>query len=186
MKCFLRVVIGAILLGSVGAQAFDPYGESRDIWRWGFELEQFKGGDSDLGTQGAMLGLHSSIYPFSYHRISIGTSLYLGTAHGGDTSRDNLAYGGLTLGAETTLLRLFELNLKALIGYGYGTSPQVTGQSVAIQPTLAAGLVLVNGWRASFVFGYLMMPSANGFTSRTYGIRLERKIETTGTQGLNY
>lgn len=156
--------------------------------RYGIEFQQFKGGNSDSGTQGGMIGIRDSAYLMDWKKLHLGAAVYFGTPHGGDLSRDNLLYGGLIAGVDTTVSRIFELSLDALIGYGYGNSniSQIAGQSVAIQPTASAGFVLVRGWRASFSMGYLSMPSANGFSGQTFGIRLERKTESSPSYGLDH
>jgi len=170
------------------AEAEDFYNGDATASSVGFEFEQFKGGESPIGTQGAMLGIRDSSYIMHSHHVSLGGAIYFGTPHGGDLARDNLLYGGLVSSIDMSVFHIFNLSFSVLAGYGYGNSniSGGAGQSIVLQPSVSVGFVLINGYRASFTMGHVYMPNASGFSGRTYGIRIEQKSESYPAVGVDY
>ncbi len=160
------------LLGSVGSLQAEDFSRSKS----GLEISSFRGGNSI--TQGFMLGGRSVRY-FPGTRVNFGVQFDAGSSHGGALDRDNLAYGGLSLGYDGTLAQVFTYDLSVLWGYGFGRVDAIglSGHSMTLLPAVGLGLKMVGGYRATFFAGYLYVPSASGFSNFTFGVRLEQKEE---------
>lgn len=159
-------------------------GETPVQGKSGLEVQSF--GDGPTISRGMMLGFRSSRY-IQRSQVSLGLEALAGSSHGGRLDQDNLTYGGITLGYDGTFATIFNYDLSMLVGYGYGRvdSLGIGGVSFTAQPTLALGLTLIEGYRASFAVGYLYMPSTSGFSHFTFGIRLEQKSDSYN-QGVSY
>jgi len=176
------------LLSQMGQNAYaEGYsgGKSRSVARSGIQVQRFKGGSTDSGTQGLMLGFRTSTY--LYKGFSLGLEVMAGAAQDGSIVDNNLLYSGVTLGWDQTFFKIFTYELNFLVGYGYGKSTKldVSGDGLALQPQAGIGFVLVNGYRVSFLPGYLYMPRTNGFSGFTFSIRFDRKAENPPTKPVN-
>lgn len=145
--------------------------------KWGLEAQKLQNrGDNDAGFT---LGVRHSMYlgDALKNNLYVGYNLNVGSAKGGRINDDNITYGGLLLGADGASMQTVTYDLSTMVGYAYGSaaSRELTGHSIALQPTLSVGLMLREGYRASFAAGYLYMPSAPEFSTLTFGIRIERK-----------
>lgn len=130
-------------------------------------------GQNDAGYT---LGMRNSRY-FNNSKFYIGLEANLGTATGKRFESDHLAYGGLALGTDGVIQGAITWDLSTLVGYGFGAVTNgPSAHSAVIQPTLSLGLLLHSGYRASFSAGYMVMPSASGFSTFTFGIRIENRF----------
>lgn len=129
-------------------------------------------GQNDAGYT---LGMRSSRY-FNNSKFYYGLEANLGTATGRRLESDHIAYGGLALGTDGVIQGAITYDLSTLVGYGFGSVTNgLSAHSATIQPTLSLGLLLHSGYRASFAAGYMFMPSAPGYSTFTFGIRIESK-----------
>lgn len=137
--------------------------------RSGVELQGFS--DPYSFVRGGMLGVHSAAYLTETNAYA-GFSMMMGSANGGRLESDNLALSGGVIGYDTTFSRIFHVEAQALAGYGFGSF----GKGVVVQPSVGAGFVMVNGWRAVFSIGYM----AGGPGGWTFGFKLDRKTDGYG------
>ncbi|NBX93339.1 MAG: hypothetical protein EBQ85_08935 [Proteobacteria bacterium] len=184
----LSVCLLSIILSLVSVLAFaESYSttDNRTIIRSGFQVQRFKGGNTDSGTQGLMVGYRSSRY--LYKGFSLGIEAVAGAPQDGSIVDNNVFYTGLTLGWDQSFLKILTYEFDVLVGYGYGKSDNlgVSGDGFTIQPQVGLGFVLVNGYRLSFLPGYLYMPRTNGFSGFTFSLRLDRKAESLPGKAVN-
>jgi len=181
--------IGALWFLSQWVQpAYAEYYQSsgdKSVGRWGVQVQRFKGGNTDSGTQGLMLGFRTSRY--LYKGLSLGLEAVAGAPEDGSIVDNNILYTGLTLGWDQSFFKIFTYELNILVGYGYGKSSNlgVSGDGFTIQPQVGLGFVLVNGYRVTFAPGYLYMPRTNGFSGFTFSIRFDRKSEDGPSKPVN-
>ena len=186
---WISVSVGLLgLLSQMSQPAYAEYyssGKNRPVARSGLQVQRFKGGNTDSGTQGLMLGYRSSRY--LYKGFSLGLEAIAGAPQDGSVVDNNILYGGLTLGWDQTFFKIFTYELNFLVGYGYGKSSNLgaSGDGLALQPQVGLGFVLINGYRVSFNPGYLYMPRTNGCIGFTFSIRFDRKAETPPTKPVN-
>jgi len=180
-KFWISFFIG--MLGLLSQMSQPAYGEhysglrSRPVARSGIQVQRFRGGNTDSGTQGLMVGLRTSRY--LYKGLSMGFEVVAGAPEDGSVVDNNLLYTGFTLGWDQSFFKIFTYELNFLVGYGYGKSNNlgVSGDGLALQPQAGIGFVLINGYRISFLPGYLYMPRTNGFSGFTFSLRFDRKVE---------
>lgn len=158
---------------------------SKSTSRTGIQFQRFRGGNTDSGTQGLMIGLRSSRY--LYKGFSLGLEVVAGAPEDGSIVDNNLLYTGLTLGWDQTFFKIFTYEFNVLLGYGYGKSANLNanGDGFTVQPQVGLGFTLVNGYRLTFAPGYLYMPRTNGFSGFTFSLRLDRKSESAPAKPVN-
>ncbi|NDD04894.1 MAG: hypothetical protein EB078_08310, partial [Proteobacteria bacterium] len=133
----LSVCLLSIILSLVSVLAFaESYSttDNRTIIRSGFQVQRFKGGNTDSGTQGLMVGYRSSRY--LYKGFSLGIEAVAGAPQDGSIVDNNVFYTGLTLGWDQSFLKILTYEFDVLVGYGYGKSDNlgVSGDGFTIQP----------------------------------------------------
>jgi hypothetical protein len=129
-------------------------------------------GQNDAGYT---VGMRNSSY-FTDSKFYYGLEANMGTSTGKRFESDHIAYGGLAFGTDGVLQGAVTYDLSTLLGYGFGSVTNgISAHSAVIQPTLSLGLLLHSGYRASFAAGYMYMPGAQGFSTFTFGIRIEHK-----------
>lgn len=186
---WISFTVGVLgLLSQMNQPAYGEYyssGKNRPVARSGIQVQRFKGGNTDSGTQGLMLGYRTSRY--LYKGFSLGVEAVAGAPQDGSVVDNNILYGGLSLGWDQTFFKIFTYELNFLVGYGYGKSNNLgaSGDGLALQPQVGIGFVLVNGYRVAFSPGYLYMPRTNGFSGFTFSIRFDRKAEDPPTKPVN-
>ncbi len=171
------LVISVFAMVSSTSQADDIFG---DRSKWGISADRLQNGNS--GEYGVLLGFRDVGY-FQNSPAYLGLEAHSGTDRGGTIGQDNLTYAGLSIGFDGNYFRTISYDFNCLLGYGFGNVGRYlqSGQSVTIQPQVALGLIMISGYRASFTASHLFMPAANGFSTWMFGIRLDRKITTTGS-----
>lgn len=186
-KSFVLQIFATLLLVSQFSLADDYFTTgSTTRSRFGFEYLRFKGGGSDSGTQGSMIGLRSSYY-INKSEVSLGYQVNFGSIRDAAVADNNLVYGGLTLGYDKSFAKILFYDLNLLLGYGYGriASENISTQGFAIQPSIGIGFILVSGYRVSFNPGYFYMPNSRGLSGLNFGIRLERKTDSQQSRGVD-
>jgi hypothetical protein len=100
-----------------------------------------------------------------------------GNARGARLDTDNLTYGGLSVGYDGPLAKIFHYDFSVLLGYGFGREDALgySGHSMVIHPQASVGLTMIEGYRATFGVGYLILPSVTGFNAVSFTIRLEHR-----------
>jgi len=191
-KKFL-MVLGLSVLGLLTVAGNTAYAElyqggntnNKSISRSGIQVQRFRGGNTNSGTQGLMLGFRTSRY--LYKGFSLGMELLAGAPEDGSVVDNNLLYTGLTLGWDQTFFKIFTYEFNVLLGYGYGKSAnlQANGDGFTVQPQVGLGFTLVNGYRLTFAPGYLYMPRTNGFSGFTFSLRLDRKSEASPSKPID-
>ena len=154
-----------LILTFLCISAYAEFPDSRS--RFGVEVQGFSNPYNFV--QGGTIGVHAGRY-FDDTNVHYGFSLLTGSRNGGSLATDNLTYGGFQLGYDRSLLDIFHLEADVLVGYGYGANQQ----GMTLQPTVGAGLIVINGWRAVFTIGYLYTPMVN-VSGITFGVKLDRK-----------
>jgi hypothetical protein len=154
--------------------------------RTGFHFLRFKGGTTDSGTQGMLVGFRTSQYV--YDGLSLGVELNAGAPQDGAIVDNNLLYAGATLGWDQTFAKIFMYDFSLMVGYGYGSSQTlgVSGETLAVHPMAGLGVVIVNGYRLGFYTGYLYTPGTSGFSGITFSLRFERKTESGQSKPIDY
>jgi len=172
------LVLSAMIVGEAASAETPTMGKS------GIEMQSF--GDGGTITRGMMFGMRTQRY-LDHSQANLGLEFMAGSPQGGRLSDDHLTYGGITFGYDGTFGTIFSYDFSLLGGYGFGRVDALglNGVSFTAQPTIALGLTLIDGYRASFAVGYLYMPSAPGFDHFTFGIRLEQKSDSY-SNGVNY
>lgn len=150
----------------------------------GVQMQSF--GANGKITSGMMFGLRTQRY-IERSQLNLGLEFMAGSPRGGRLDRDNLTYGGITMGYDGTFGTIFSYDFSCFGGYGFGRIDELgmAGSSFTVQPTVGVGLTLIDGYRATFAVGYLYMPAANGFNAFTFGVRLEQKSDNYSS-GINY
>jgi len=153
--------------------------------RTGFHFERLKGGNTDSGTQGFMIGLRHSYYV--YEGLNLGLELMAGAPQDGAIVDNNFLYAGLSVGYDQTFAKIFYYDFSLLVGYGYGSSSTLgeSGETFALQPQIGVGVGIVNGYRLGFYPGYLYTPGTSGFSAITFSLRFERKTESQPGKAIN-
>ena len=144
-----------------------------DKHKSGLEVESF-GGNGYI-TNGFMLGLRSLHYFDAAPHVNYGYEVVAGSARGERLDIDNLTYGGLCANYESSIGKVLFYEVGAMLGFGFGREDALgfAGHSVVIKPEIALGLSMIEGYRASFGVGYLMMPEVTGFNALSFTVRLE-------------
>lgn len=176
------------IVSQINQVAYGEYyssGNGRAVQRSGLQVQRFKGGSTDSGTQGLMLGFRTSRY--LYRGFSLGMEVVAGAPQDGGIVDNNILYTGLTLGWDQSFFKILTYEFNVLLGYGYGSSSSlgVSGDGFTIQPQAGLGFVLVNGYRVTFLPGYLYMPRTNGFSGFTFSLRFDRKSEAYPSKGVD-
>jgi hypothetical protein len=143
----------------------------------GIEIQSF-GGSNGYITNGLMFGFRSVTYLEIVSHLNWGWEMLTGSARGGNLDKDNLTYAGLSMGYDGPLAKIFHYDFSVLLGYGFGREDNLGfyGHSVVIQPEAALGVTMIQGYRATFGVGYLIMPQVSGFNAVSFTIRLEHRI----------
>lgn len=172
-------------LNQVAYAEYYSAGNSRSVQRSGLQVQRFKGGSTDSGTQGLMLGFRTSKY--FYKGFSMGLEVVAGAPEDGSIVDNNILYTGMTLGWDQAFFKILTYEFNVFLGYGYGSSNNlgVSGDGFTIQPQAGLGFVLVNGYRVTFMPGYLYMPRTNGFSGFTFSLRFDRKSEAAPSKPVN-
>lgn len=181
----MRNFIGFLGLCGISLFLFSPAAQGETGRSKGFlQVQKLQNrGNEDAGY---LIGFRSASY-LAKSDMYWGYELHAGSASGRRLEDDHLTYGGLAFGTDGVAGGTITYDLSTAVGYGFGSigSLAYQGHSAAIHPTLSLGLVLQNGYRASFSAGYLYLPSASPFSTFTFGIRIERKVTYNPTYGNN-
>jgi hypothetical protein len=186
LKVILLVLILAFPAWSEDASSTGSRGKS-SLSRLGFQFERFKGGTTDSGTQGFMLGLRSLSYLWRTN-FYYGYELNVGSPSDSSIRHNNLFYTGLSFGMDYNLSSTLNLDLSGLVGYGFGANADIgsSGDSVVVQPSIGLGFILVGGYRVIFAPGYFYFPGTKGFNGISFTLRFERKVETSPSKGVDF
>lgn len=181
MKVWLLIFVALFAVTAQAESGRDSSGRTRT----GFHFERFKGGSTDSGTQGFMVGLRHSYYV--YEGLNLGLELNAGAPRDGAIADNNFLYAGMTVGWDDTFAKIFYYDFSLLVGYGYGSSSTlgVSGETFALQPQVGIGVVIVNGYRLGFYPGYLYTPGTSGLSAITFSLRFERKTESAPGKPVN-
>lgn len=168
---YKRLLVVFALISAFSSSYADSFG---DRSKWGLSVDRLQNGNS--GEYGILLGFKQAGY-FSNSNVYAGYEIHAGTDRGQSPGQDNLTYGGINLGFDGSYYKAISYDFGMLVGYGFGNIARyaVSSQGAALQPSVSMGLVLINGFRASFSASYLYMPGTP-FSTPVYGIRLEHKL----------
>lgn len=146
--------------------------------KYGFNFSAYK--PNTMGNVGWNGGMRTGRY-IGTSNVYVDLSAYYGTPTGNNPSEEYLYYGGLGLGYDFRISKVFIGEIGMLVGYGFGKSRELnileTSYYVA-QPSMGAGFSLGNGWRLIFAASYIHMNRAQNFSGGTFGVRIDFKSQT--------
>ncbi len=131
---------------------------------------------------GWMAGLRAARF-FGTSHVFLGLAGSYGAPTGDSVSEQYLYYGGLTIGYDGRLSRLFTYECSIITGYGEGRfklrEPETLEKSYFVfEPTVSLGFGLGGGWRLSMSTSYLHLPDASHFSGLAMGLRFEHRTST--------
>ncbi len=110
----------------------------------------------------------------------VGIGANFGTPTGGNPSSERIYNLGCYIGYDGKFNRTGVWELSVFVGYGQGKLAGTEETSYyVVEPSYGAGFALGLGWRLLFTTSYLHMSRTNHFSGVSFGIRLDRRYDTT-------
>ena len=144
----------------------------------GVDIEAFKPNLSQ--NVGWLTGLRWARY-LGDSQAYWGLAAFFGTPNGRALTYEYLTFGGLQFGWEMSVAKRATLEWDILVGYGQGEIKGIDlkqNSYYVVQPGLAIGFKLGQGWKALFSTHYLHMADAPDFSGASFGLRLEFKSQS--------
>ena len=113
--------------------------------------------------------------------VYYGIGAKYGAPTGDSPSDENLYYGGVNLGFDGRMSKVFIYDLAIMGGYGAGKITRLNQNQTSyyvIEPSAGIGFALGGGCRLKFEFGYTYMTNAPSFTGATFGFRIDFRSAT--------
>lgn len=152
----------------------------------GFDLRALKTNVDD--NMGWLIGFRAARF-FGKSNVFMGAAASYGAPTGDPLGEQYLYYGGVTVGYDGRLSRIFTYEFSFIGGYGQGKfkmrEPELLEKShFVFEPAGSVGIALGGGWRLSFSVAYLHLPDAVHFSGATLGLRFEHR-STTAIREIN-
>ncbi len=110
----------------------------------------------------------------------IGFGANFGTPTGGNPASESLYNLGVYLGYDGKYSRVGVWELSTFVGYGQGKLAGLQETSYyVVEPSFGSGFALGLGWRLLFTTSYLHMSRTTQLSGFSFGIRLDRRYDTT-------
>jgi hypothetical protein len=110
----------------------------------------------------------------------VGLGASFGTPTGGNPSLENLFNVGAMFGYDGKYNRIAIYEMSLFVGYGRGKISGVEETSYyVLEPSFGSGFALGLGWRVLFTASYLHMSRTTNFSGFSFGLRLDRRYDTT-------
>lgn len=170
---FLALLFHAFVCTSVQAEVS---GGSRG--KLGLDLKGFK---SNLLNKVGWIGGLRAAHFFGTSQFYMGVAAYFGTPTGNTIAREKMYYGGITMGLDGRLSKVFIYEIGLLGGYGEGQIDELSmdeNSYYVVEPSIGVGFSLGLGWRIIFSGSYIHMARAPYLSGPTFGIRLDYKSIT--------
>lgn len=174
----LRTYIYVILL-SVSSLALAERGSGGGYRsKYGFDFKAYKPNiQNGVGWIG---GMRTGRY-LGTSNVHVTLNGFYGTPTGQNPSDEFLYYGGLGLGYDFRMSKVFLAEFGIVVGYGQGKSSTLNVDKTSyyvIEPNFGMGFALGNGWRLIFSASYIHMTSVREFSGATFGVRIDFQTET--------
>ncbi len=150
----------------------------------GFDIQGYK--TNFYSNFGWLAGLRYAKF-LGDSQVYVGLAGYYGTPQGNGISDEYVTVGGITMGYEHSFSRRFLGEMSLNLGYGEGKIRPIGIENQSffvVEPGLAAGFRLGEGWKLLFSAHYLHMNHAKDLSGFSCGFRFEFKFSTQ-TKPLN-
>jgi hypothetical protein len=180
MKTRVHLMLLLLSLGSLAVAEPGGGGASGGGYRskYGFDVKAFK--PNPMNGVGWIGGIRTGRF-LGTSNVHVSLNGFYGTPTGGNPSDEFLYYGGLGLGYDFRMSKVFLAELGIIVGYGYGKSRTLNVAQTSyylVEPSFGMGFGLGNGWRLIFSASYVHMTQAKEFSGATFGIRIDFKTQT--------